>query len=93
MSTSPDYVLKALNKITGDKTGKIGVAWKNEDGTLTLALDMLINLSSDKNIVLKLFPYDPVWSGKTASSKPAPGKRKSKKNSIKDSPVSVVNRI
>ncbi len=52
----PDYLLKAMNKTTGEKTGRIGAAWNNEDGSINIVLDLCVQLSGDKDIELRLFP-------------------------------------
>lgn len=56
MNRSPDYYLKALNKKTDQRTGKIGAAWRNEDGSISVVLDMCVQLSENPDQVLTLFP-------------------------------------
>lgn len=54
MSRKPDYVVKALNKTT-DAKGKVGVAWVNLDGTITVVLDEFVTLQGDKQLLITLF--------------------------------------
>jgi hypothetical protein len=53
----PDYVLKFQNKRTGQK-GRVGAAWLNPNGNLSLILDPKIVLTSDPDEQLTLFPRD-----------------------------------
>lgn len=55
----PDFKLSALDKSRQDKkvsSGKIGAAFKNEDGSITLLLDPGVGIQYNKDIVYKLFP-------------------------------------
>jgi hypothetical protein len=56
VSRSPDFILKALNKVTEARSGKIGALWCNENGSMTLVLD--VALLPDPNTLYTLFPYD-----------------------------------
>jgi hypothetical protein len=58
MSRSPDFILKAMDKITDARSGKLGCAWLNEDQSLTIALDPGVSISYNANLVIKLFPND-----------------------------------
>jgi len=62
----PDYRLAALNKETSEQNN-IGVAWKNDDGSISIRLNAFIRLESNPDLVLSLFPND---------EKPWPKKRK-----------------
>jgi len=55
---APNFILKAMNKVTDQKSGKIGAAWSNADGTITLVLDMFVKIDYTPDIVLTLFPND-----------------------------------
>ena len=57
-SRTPDYHLKALNKRTGERTGKVGAAWRNEDGSVSIKLDMFVSLIYDPDLLLTLFVND-----------------------------------
>lgn len=52
---SPDYNLGALDRESGLK-GKVGAAWKNEDGTINIKLNPFVALRS--GLSLTLFPAD-----------------------------------
>ena len=39
MSRTPDMVLSVMDKTTGARSGKIGAAWHNEDGSISLVLN------------------------------------------------------
>lgn len=58
MSRKPDFILSALVKTTGVKSGKIGCAWKNGDGSITLALDAGTIIEHHKDVLFTLFPND-----------------------------------
>jgi hypothetical protein len=55
LGRKPDYRLSAMNKDTDEK-GRVGAAWKNEDGTISVVLDPFITLTSSKDLILNLFP-------------------------------------
>lgn len=57
-SRRPDFILKALNKATDQRTGKIGAAWINQDGSIALVLDPAVQIHSDPELVIMLFPND-----------------------------------
>lgn len=54
----PDMVLKAMNKATDRKAGKIGVAWYNTDGSITLRLNDFVVVPNDPDWLLTLFPTE-----------------------------------
>lgn len=82
---SPDLYLKAMNKATGQKSGRLGVAWTNDDGSLSLALDMCVTLTSDPDVVYTLFPNDQRYEAE-------PKARKKKNPTMADLPVSVAHK-
>lgn len=57
----PDYWLKAMDKSHPGKSfsGKVGVAWKNADGSISIDLEPFITLETvtrtPKELVLTLF--------------------------------------
>lgn len=51
----PDYSVNVLSKKT-EQRGKIGGAWLNEDKSITVVLDMLVIVPSDKDLLITLFP-------------------------------------
>jgi len=50
----PDYHLHAMNKDT-DRKGRIGAAWKNDDGSISIKLDAFVVLNSNDNLEVRLF--------------------------------------
>ena len=58
MSTKrkPDYDLSALNKADDRLKGKVGAAWINEDGTISVVLNPFTYLHQDGHLLLTLFP-------------------------------------
>ena len=54
-SRQPDYDLSYLNKSTNEK-GRIGVGWENDNGSISVKLNVLVRLESDPDMVLTLFP-------------------------------------
>ena len=55
MARRPDYELSALNKDTNEKN-KVGAAWVNENGTISIKLNAFIKLEASTALVLTLFP-------------------------------------
>lgn len=59
MSRSPDYVVKALlddgsqSEVT--VKGRVGAAWKNEDGSISIKLDNFIVLQGNPKLYITLF--------------------------------------
>lgn len=78
MSRSPDYILKAMDKVTDAKSGKLGCAWVNDDGSLTVVFDPGTSISYNPNLVIKLFPNDLEGVKQNAATARARGKRKAK---------------
>lgn len=53
----PTYDVSILNKVTGQK-GKVGAAWFNDNGRISIKLNPCVVLASDPNLVITLFPID-----------------------------------
>ena len=58
MSRTPDYILKVMDKVTDARSGKLGCAWVNDDGSLTIQVDPGVAISYTTTQVIKLFPND-----------------------------------
>lgn len=57
----PDYHFAAMDKDRDDKamSGRIGVAWKQPDGSIRIKMNPFVVLDAAKNnLVLTLFPAD-----------------------------------
>ncbi len=55
---TPDFELKAMNKGT-DRSHRVGAAWMNDNGSISINLDEFVVLSGkDNNLVLSLFPWE-----------------------------------
>lgn len=52
---TPDYDFRALNKKTDEKT-RVGAAWKNEDGSITVVLNRFVVLPTEPEWLFTLFP-------------------------------------
>lgn len=70
MSRTPEFLLKVMDKVTDAKSGKLGCAWVNEDGSLTIQVDPDVTLSHTSTQVIKLFPNDRLTTAPTAGSPP-----------------------
>ena len=59
---SPDYVLKVKLKdaSAGSTQGRVGAAWKNEDGSLSVQLDVgtVLDWRLSREAHITLFPAD-----------------------------------
>lgn len=55
----PDFWFKAMNKNTNQKA-KVGAAWQNQDGSISIDLNPFVVLSAPvaTDLVLTLFPID-----------------------------------
>lgn len=53
----PDYLLKVLHKHNNQR-GTIGVAWRQSDGSISIAMNLCAVLTSDPDLVITLFPND-----------------------------------
>lgn len=57
MSRTPDFYLKAMDKETGQKD-KVGAAWINDNGSISIVINRFVTLSGKDNINLVLFKKD-----------------------------------
>jgi len=57
VSRKPDYWFNALDKDTNQKA-KVGAAWKNADGSISVDLNAFTVLSARRSLVLTLFPIE-----------------------------------
>lgn len=64
----PDYKLKVLNKKTGDRA-EIGVGWQNEDGSVSVVLNICTIITRDPDEVLTLFPVNSYRGESTESAR------------------------
>lgn len=53
----PDYWVKAMDKGTNEKR-KIGAAWANPDGSISIDIDAFTVINSLPDLVITLFPID-----------------------------------
>lgn len=51
----PDYWVKAMDKGTNEKR-KVGAAWSNRDGSISIDIDAFTTLRSSPDLVITLFP-------------------------------------
>lgn len=58
MNRKPDFILRALNKKTDERSGKLGCAWLNANGSLSLVLDMMVTITANSDVLLTLFPNE-----------------------------------
>lgn len=65
----PDYRVAVMNKLTNEKNGNIGAAWKEDDGRIAIQLEGFLNLEGP-NLLITLFPADK--SGKDFKTKTTP---------------------
>lgn len=75
MSRVPDFVLKGLNKQTDQRSGRLGAAWKNQDGSVSLVIDPWVKLEHSDAWVFTLFPYERPGGEEPATPAPAGAKR------------------
>lgn len=79
LGRTPDFDLSVLNKETGEK-GKVGAAWRNEDGSISITLNSHVHLKQDKAEILTLFKRTPYLvfgtsTGRASSKTPNPSSK------------------
>lgn len=57
MPRKPDFWVKAMNKATNEKR-KVGAAWRNTDGSVSVDIDAFTVLASHPDLVITLFPIE-----------------------------------
>lgn len=57
MSRTPDYDVKAMRKDTEQKA-RVGAAWKNEDGSISIVLDPFVVLEGHTQLIITCFPKE-----------------------------------
>ena len=55
---APDYDIRALDKTTGEK-GRIGVGYKNPDGSISLVFNRFAAVPVGKNFAIRAFAWRP----------------------------------
>ena len=53
---TPDYDLSALSN-SSDLRGKVGAAWINDDGSISIKLNPFVVLNAGEDLQLRLFAY------------------------------------
>lgn len=54
----PDFIAKCMDKVTNEKSKRLGAAWKNENGTITIIMDLGCSIIHGKQITTTLFPNE-----------------------------------
>lgn len=54
---TPDYVVKAMDRDT-DRAMRIGAAWKNDNGSISVDLDVFVHLDGSKRPIITLFDWE-----------------------------------
>lgn len=67
----PDYDLAVLNRETEQK-GRVGAAWLNPDGSISIRLNPMVVLDSRPELVITLFKRQPHPTKKSAGSNYVP---------------------
>lgn len=57
-SRKPDYRISCMDTETGAKSGPLGAAWKNADGSIALKLDPGVALVGGPKNAFRLFPTE-----------------------------------
>lgn len=55
---SPDFKVSAMRKESKQANTRVGAAWINEDGTISLKLDTFIVLEGSEDLLVKLWPIE-----------------------------------
>ena len=63
MARPPDWNLRATLpssvKMKNDASGKVGAGWNNEDGSISIVLNLAVVLDERSIVSLRLFPNTP----------------------------------
>lgn len=54
-STKPTHVIKVMDRTTKKKGGRVGAAWLNKDGSISIHLDTGITLSWNDGLMITAF--------------------------------------
>lgn len=54
---TPDFQVKAMNK-ENNRSHRIGAAWLNDNGTLSIDIDEFVVISGRDRPVITLFPWE-----------------------------------
>lgn len=71
MNKKPDYSIGALDKTRDVRQPKIGAAWKNADGSISLRIDPFVVLQGGPQLLVTLFPEDAARVQYNARRKPS----------------------
>lgn len=58
MTRKPDYRLKILNKVSGNRCNDAGAAWINKDNSISIVLSAGIVLQENNDLEIRLFTID-----------------------------------
>lgn len=56
--SKPNYNVGALNKMTGERSNKVGVAWSMDNDRVRIKIDPFIYLRGGDDLILTLFPIN-----------------------------------
>lgn len=65
----PDYKLTALDKDSNDRNYYVGVAWKQQNGSISIKLNPCTKIEYDPGMVITLWPADANPAKASKSSK------------------------
>ena len=51
----PDYIVKVMDKLTDAKSGRLGAAWDNADGSISIIMDPGTCLTYGPTLEIRLF--------------------------------------
>ena len=54
----PDYILRSMHRVTHAKSPRLGAAWKNADGTVSIIMDLGCSITYGPELTVMLFPND-----------------------------------
>lgn len=64
MNNTPHWDVSYLNKTT-ERKGRIGAAWNNDDGTISVVLNPLVVIDAKEDILITLFPKGKTFKPKS----------------------------
>lgn len=59
--TKPTHTIKVMDRATKKKGGRVGSAWLNKDGSISISLDTGITLSWNDGLMITAFENN--WDG------------------------------
>lgn len=58
MAKKPTHIIKVMDRADKKNVGRVGVAWLNQDGTISITLNVGVTLSWNDGLMITAFKND-----------------------------------